>query len=258
MSIRNGLAPGEGLGVIVPTYNEDESIASLIGQIRRDLPSARIVVVDDSPGPETAQAVRGLADPGTELIKRETKGGRGSAVIAGLRHLLGSDCGRFLEMDADFSHPPQQISELVRLAEERNADLVIASRYLRDSQISNWPLSRRVFSRLSNFLARSLLAVPVRDYTNGFRCYSRRAAELIVSTCGQRGSGFIALSEILVSIYYRGMQVVETPTHFINRVRGQSSLNRREIANALQGLFKIYGLKRELSAQRAADARASL
>jgi dolichol-phosphate mannosyltransferase len=161
-------------------------------------------------------------------------------------------------MDADFSHPPQQIPELVRFAEERDADLVIASRYLPESRISNWPLSRRIFSRLSNFLARRVLSVPVRDYTNGFRCYSRRATELIVATCGSRGSGFIALSEILVSIYYRGMRVVETPTHFVNRVRGQSSLNRREIANALHGLFKIYGLKRELSLHRSIDARATL
>src|SRR5436190_15212457 len=113
MSDRNGTtgSPRGPLGVIIPTYNEGESIAALLRRIRQDLPQARIVVVDDSPGPETAQAVRGLADPGVELVQRGTKGGRGSAAIDGLRHLLAAGCGRFVEMDADFSHPPEQIPE---------------------------------------------------------------------------------------------------------------------------------------------------
>jgi hypothetical protein len=87
----------------------------------------------------------------------------------------------------------------------------------------------------------------VSDYTNGYRLYSRRAAEIVHAHCGRLGRGFIPLSEILVQLYYRGLKVGETPTTFTNRVRGESSLNRREIVDALVGLVRITRLKRELA-----------
>jgi dolichol-phosphate mannosyltransferase len=240
----------QDVGIVIPTYNEGESIAGLITRIRQIAPGAAIAVVDDSPGLETANAVRGLSDPSIELIKRTSKGGRGSAVIEGLRLLHSPDgkqkCDRFLEMDADFSHPPEQIPEILQTAQSSGADLLIASRYMPGSSIKHWSLSRRMFSCLSNRLAKTVLEVPVSDYTNGYRFYSKKAVELIIGRCGQRGSGFIALSEILVTVYYNGLRVHEIPTHFVNRVRGQSSLNHKEILNAVNGLLKVYGLKRRL------------
>ena len=234
-------------GVVIPSYNEEDSIAQLIAEIRRAMPGAEVVVVDDSPNERTAKAVSGLSrEPWFQLIRRKTKGGRGTAVIEGISFLLSRGMDRIVEMDADFSHPPAQIPELVSQAEKESLDLLIASRYLPSSQIRNWPLSRRLFSFFSNKLARAVLSVPICDYTNGFRCYSRRAAEQIVETCGRLGTGFIALSEILVNLYYRSYRVGETPTTFVNRVRGESSLNSNEIRNAMKGLFRIHGLKKEL------------
>lgn len=234
------------VGVVIPAYNESENIAALVGAVIHELPDARVVVVDDSADDKTAQAVASVQLPNISIIHRQKKDGRGSAVIEGIRQCLAAGCETIIEMDADFSHPPEQLPALVRGLHDRGLDMLVASRYIAGSEIKNWPLSRRIFSRTANLVAKTLLRVPVADYTNGYRAYSRRAAEVIAAHCGKLGKGFIPLSEILTNVYYRGLTVGETPTHFVNRVRGESSLNGTEIKNALVGVFKIYGLKRRL------------
>jgi dolichol-phosphate mannosyltransferase len=238
------------IGVTIPSYNEAESIPSLLISIRECLPDSIIAVIDDSPNLETVKVIQKLNLPNVEVQHRETKGGRGSAILVGIDLLLKKGCDKIIEMDADFSHHPQELSAIIKRSNESQIDLLIASRYLPESQIVNWPLSRRIFSKSSNLLARTLLQVPIHDYTNGYRCYSRLGAEHIVKTCGKYGKGFIALSEILVNLYYSKYKVDEIPTKFVNRVRGESSVNIVEIKNALTGLFKIYGLKRKLIAER--------
>lgn len=234
------------VGVVIPAYNEHECIGKLVIEVKRFVPDSQIVVVDDSPNEATADALKELLSDSVHLIRRQSKGGRGTAVIEGVKFLMGRDVEAVVEMDADFSHPPAQIPELVKKSQEEGLDLLIASRYLPTSQIKNWPIKRHVFSFFSNKLARAVLSVPICDYTNGFRVYSRRAALLVGDTCGKLGTGFIALSETLVHLYYRGYRVKEVPTVFVNRVRGESSLNSTEIKNALSGLVRIHGLKREL------------
>ena len=243
------------IGIVIPAYNESDNIAPLIQEIMRYMPGALVVVVDDSPDVLTKVAVETLCLPHVQVVHRPEKGGRGSAVIEGVRWLRRKECEIIVEMDADFSHPPKQIPELVDYFQKKKLDLLIAARYLPESRIENWPFSRRIFSKCSNWLTRRLLQVPVSDYTNGFRVYSRSASEIIVAHCGQRGTGFIPLSEILVSIYYRGLRVGEVPTVFVNRVRGESSLNFREIKNAFFGLWMIYALKRQLQQKRIVVAR---
>lgn len=234
------------IGITIPSYNEAESISSLLTSIREFVPDSLIAIVDDSPTLDTVNVVQKLNLPNVEIHHRESKGGRGSAVLLGIDLLLKKGCDKIIEMDADFSHHPQELPAIIQRSNEKKADLLIASRYLPESQIVNWPLSRRLFSKSSNFLARFLLQVPIHDYTNGYRCYSRQGAEHIVKTCGKYGKGFIALSEILVNLYYSNFKVDEIPTKFVNRVRGESSVNITEIKNALMGLFRIYGLKRKL------------
>ncbi len=235
------------LGIVIPTYLEGKNITKLISAILAVEPTCSIVIVDDSPDNETVDAVRLLNLSQVKAIHRKEKGGRGSAVIEGIGFLLSTGSQWIIEMDADFSHPPSQLPSLLEAAKSRKLDLLIASRYLPLSKIENWPLSRRIFSKLSNFLARTLLQVPVSDYTNGYRVYSKTGATLVVETCGRLGKGFISLSEILVNIYYRGLRVGEVPTIFTNRIRGQSSLNAKEITNAFLGLFKIMKLKLKLN-----------
>jgi len=166
------------------------------------------------------------------------------------------------EMDADISHPPEQLPYLLEEARTEESDLLIASRYLPTSKIHNWPVSRRIFSRCANLLARFVLRIPITDYTNGFRVYSRRAAELVIETSGRYGDGFIALSETLVNLHYRGYKICERSTIFSNRLRGESSVTYKELARALLGLIKIFGLKLKLDGlpelKRNADWRVAI
>lgn len=242
-------AEEEQVGVVIPAYKEQDNIGALVRRIREQLPTARIVVVDDSPDLATVRAVEEakatLPEAGlVEAVHREGKGGRGSAMLDGMSRLRDAGCRRIIEMDADFSHPPEEIPGHLAAAREAGLDLLIASRYVPGSRIENWPLTRRVFSRSANLVARLLLRVPVRDYTNGFRFYSDRAAEEVCRSCGSLGRGFIALSEILVKLDLAGCRVGERPTRFVNRARGESSVTPQELRWALAGLWHIFVYQR--------------
>lgn len=239
------------LGIVIPTYRESDNIAQLIMELRQVIPGCKVIVVDDSPDQLTMEAVQNLGDVKTTAIHRVRKAGRGSAVLTGLAMHVETGADRIVEMDADFSHPPSEIPDLLETMEATGVDMLIASRYLPESHISNWPLARRLFSRYSNWFARTLLRIPVRDYTNGFRVYRHEAARTVVDTCGRIGTGFIPLSETLVNLYYRGFTVGEKPTLFVNRSRGESSLSLGEITNALFGLIRIWRLRQDLVRNRA-------
>ena len=126
-------------------------------------------------------------------------------------------------------------------------DILISSRYLKESKISNWSLSRRIFSLMANFLAKLLLNLGVSDYTNGFRIYSRKSVELITKKCGNIGDGFIVLSEILLIIKIFNLKISEVPSIFVNRKRGESSVNFKLIIQSFLGLIKLYFIKKNLN-----------
>lgn len=234
------------VGVVIPAYKEKDNLVRLCDAIINNIANSTILIVDDSPDLESLKIIKGQAYNQVNIIHRDMKGGRGSAVILGLSTLIKSKLDYYIEMDADFSHPPEQLNEIINFAKNKNLDLLIASRYMKSSKILNWPLSRRLFSKFSNFVAKLLLQVPVSDYTNGYRLYSHKAAVEIVQSCGQRGAGFIALSEILVCLYYKKFRVGEVSTVFVNRVRGESSLSKTEVFNAVTGLVKIFRYKLRL------------
>src|SRR3989344_7720766 len=149
------------IGIAIPAYNESDNIAPLIQEVTRYLPGALIVVVDDSPDARTKVAVETLNLPHVQVVHRTKKGGRGSAVIEGVRWLRHKNCEIIVEMDADFSPPPKQVPELVDYLQEKKLDFLIAGRYLPASRIANWPLARRIFSKCSNWLTRRMLQVPI-------------------------------------------------------------------------------------------------
>jgi dolichol-phosphate mannosyltransferase len=236
-------------GIVIPTYNEQDGIAQLLQDLRTYNPEAAIIVVDDSKGTATVDAARAANVSNVVITHRKTKGGRGTAVVDGIKHMLAQGIEYVVEMDADFSHPPKQIPDLIAEARKRSLDVLIASRYTTGGKIENWPLTRRMLSKATNLVATTLLRVPVKDYTSGFRVYSRRAAEILAEHGGKKATGFIALSEFLVALYYRGFNVGETPTVFTNRIRGESSMDLTEMRNAFNGMIQIYGLARELKGQ---------
>ena len=148
-------------------------------------------------------------------------------------------------MDADFSHDPAELKRNINFFFNNSLDLLIGSRYLKRSKIINWSLGRRTFSFLANFLARNLLQIPITDFTNGFRIYSRKSAQKIVNDCGKIGDGFIVLSEILVVLYLNDFKINEIHSNFVNRARGESSVGFKLILQSFIGLIKIYLKKRK-------------
>ena len=127
------------------------------------------------------------------------------------------------------SHDPNELIKNISYFKKNKLDLLVASRYLKKSRIINWPISRRIFSFLSNYLIGLLLNLPITDYTNGYRIYSKRAVKKTINNCGKIGDGFIILSEILLVLYISKYKINEVPSVLVNRVRGESSVNLKLI-----------------------------
>ena len=151
-------------------------------------------------------------------------------------------------MDADFSHKPEELKKNLKTFKINKLDLLVSSRYLKNSKIYNWSIQRRIFSLLANLLAKILLNVGVSDYTNGYRMYSKKALNIVISKCGNIGDGFIVLSEILLQLKMNNLKISDTPSIFVNRKRGESSVNLKLIIQSLFGLIKLYFIKNKFLA----------
>ncbi len=233
------------ISIIIPTFNEKENIRRLIKNIKKVVPKAYIVIVDDSIDDEIGKIVKKNKYLNVNYYHRKNAKGRGSAVLFGLRKNFSKDKKRiFIEMDADFSHRPIELKKNIKLFKKENYDLLISSRYLKKSKIINWPISRKIFSKLSNILAQLVLRVNVSDYTNGFRIYSSNAVNIILKKCGKIGDGFIILSEFLLALNINKLRIGETNTIFVNRIRGESSVNFKLIVNSFVGLIKLFVIKK--------------
>ena len=237
----------KSIGIVIPAYNERENILKLIKKIRRNL-NCIIIIIDDSVDLNTQKILRKSKIRNIKYYNRGKKSGRGSAVLFGFKKLLkikkNTDC--LIEMDADLSHSPSELKRNISFFYKNSLDLLIGSRYLQGSKIINWPLSRRILSKFSNKLAKTLLKVPVNDYTNGYRFYSKSAAKTIISKCNKTGGGFIILSEIILILWKKNFKISEIKSIFRNRVRGESSVNLKLIIESFFGLVKLYLLKKSL------------
>ena len=230
------------IGIIIPTFREKENILKLSKKLIRLHPNCKIFIVDDTKEYNLEKYF--VNKKKIIYIYRKNKKGRGSAVIEGFKKAFSiKKIKIFVEMDADFSHKPEELKNNIIKFKKMNLDLLIASRYLKNSKIYNWSIQRRVFSFLANFLAKILLNVGVSDYTNGYRIYSRRALKVVISKCGKIGDGFIVLSEFLLQLKLHNFKISETSSIFINRTRGESSVNLRLILQSLFGLLKLYLVK---------------
>lgn len=227
------------ISIIVPAYNESSNIKKLLKEIRLNI-KAQIIIVDDSNNNLTKNLLK-KEKMKIIYIKRMKKLGRGSAVLEGFKRALkNKNMKIFVEMDADLSHPPAELRRNIDYFKKKNLDLLIGSRYLKKSEIVNWPISRRIFSRLANYLAKFLLRIPCSDYTNGYRIYSKNAAKKVSEKCGKIGDGFIMLSEILLVLHKNNFKIGEIETKFINRLKGESSTNIKLIIASLKGLIKLF------------------
>jgi len=230
----------KNIGIVIPAFNEENNLVKLIKKIKSKFKDSLIIIVDDSHHKKAWRLIK-KSKLGVYYIHRGKKLGRGSAVIFGLKKLIKNKKIKvFIEMDADFSHDPDELSRNINFFNKNSLDLLIGSRYLKKSKIINWSLSRRIFSTLANYLARRLLKIPIYDYTNGYRIYSKKSVKKIIKKCGKIGGGFIVLSEILVELYINNLKIQEIESIFIDRKRGESSVNLKLILACLFGLIKLY------------------
>lgn len=233
--------------VIIPTYNESQNIESLVNNILNLKSDIEIIIVDDNSPDGTGKIADGLASdsPYVYVVHRHGKGGRGSACIAGFKYALTLNVDYILEMDADFSHDPKAIPQFLEKA--RDFDVVIGSRYLKESRIIDWGPYRLIFSHFANLYARFLLRIPITDYTNGYRCY-RKEALSNVDFDRINATGYIVLSEMAYQLYQRRAKFTEIPITFVNRRRGLSNLTLKETIRAFKGVTclrwrKLWGKK---------------
>ena len=198
----------KSIGIVIPAYNERENILKLIRKIRNSL-NCIIIIVDDSADLSTQKILKKNKIKNVRYYNRGKKSGRGSAVLFGFKKLLKikKNINCLIEMDADLSHSPSELKRNISYFYNNSLDLLIGSRYLQDSKIINWPLSRRILSKFSNMLAKTLLEVPVNDYTNGYRFYSKSAAKTIISKCKKTGGGFSILSEIILILWKMNFKI---------------------------------------------------
>lgn len=228
--------------VCIPTYKEVENIDEVLRRTRAALPDADILVIDDNSGDGTAERAEVLAAElgGIEVLRRPGKAGLGAAYRAGFA--IGRSRGYEIlcEMDADLSHQPEQLPQLVE-AVRNGADLAIGSRYVPGGAVPNWPASRLALSRWGNRYARSALRIPVNDATAGFRAF-RADALARIDHPSTTGEGYLVQIETAYLISRAGGKVVELPITFTDRVRGTSKMSSRIVVEAMAKVT-VWGIR---------------
>jgi len=227
--------------VVIPTYNERENLAWIVGRVRSSVPSVDVMVVDDG-SPDGTGAVAdelAAADPQVCVVHRTEKAGLGAAYLHGFRVALAAGYDVVGEMDADGSHQPEQLPLL--LAALDDADLVIGSRWVRGGSVVNWPLSRKVLSVGGNIYARLLLGIPLRDVTAGYRLFRRSTLERI-DLGSVESAGYIFQTDLAFRTLRAGLRVVEVPIEFVERVRGESKMSRDVATESLRRIT-TWGLR---------------
>jgi len=230
--------------VVLPTYDERQTIESVLRALRSLPDPVDVLVVDDGSPDGTGDVVRSMAqnDPGVRLIERRAKQGLASAYLLGFRQALEDGYDVVAEMDADLSHDPQQLPSL--LAALGRADLVIGSRYVPGGSVTNWSRSRLLLSRAGNVYARLTLGLPAGDLTSGFRVYRRRTLERIL-TRPVRSDGYAFQIELTLRTWLLGATIAQVPITFRERQHGRSKISRGVVAEALW-LTTVWGLRLRL------------
>ena len=226
-------APDTRVLVVIPTYNEIENIDEVLRRTRRALPDATVLVVDDNSPDGTADRVVALQRPlgDLEVLRREGKQGLGAAYRAGFQAGLAEGYDILIEMDADLSHDPAALPDLVR-AIANGADLAIGSRYVPGGSIPDWAPTRRAISKIGNTYARAMLRLPVRDATSGFRAYRADVLrDIDLDHVQADGYGFQV--EMAYQVHTMGGHITEVPIEFRDRTLGRSKMSMRIVVEAL-------------------------
>ena len=236
-------APSEALGpvlVIIPTYNESENITRILSRTRKAVPDAHILVADDNSPDGTGKLADEIAvsDGHVHVMHRLGKEGLGAAYMAGFEWGLNEGYEVLVQMDADGSHQPEQLPELLNALTD--ADLVLGSRWVKGGEVLNWPKSREILSRGGNLWTRIALGIPLRDATGGFRAF-RRKTLLGLGLDNVASAGYCFQVDLAWRALKAGFKVVEVPITFIEREYGDSKMSQKIVVEAL-ALTTMWGI----------------
>lgn len=227
--------------VIIPTYNEKENIEAIVRKVFSLPVDFHILVIDDGSPDGTADIVKGLRAEFPEqlhLLERSGKQGLGTAYLTGFRWSLNNGYDYVFEMDADFSHNPDDLLRLYSACAEHGADVAVGSRYCHGVSVVDWPMGRIIMSYYASAYVRGVLNMKVYDTTAGFVCYSRKVLETIdLDAIQMKGYGFQI--EMKYTAHKLGFQIKEVPIIFTNRQLGTSKMSSGIFGEAFWGVIKL-------------------
>ncbi len=230
--------------VVVPTYNEIESLEALVGRLRQAVPAADVLIVDDASPDGTGDLADRLAagDPQVQVLHRERKHGLGRAYLAGFDRALAEDRDFVVEIDADGSHDPVALPPMLQVAEQARADLVLGSRWVPGGTVLNWPWLRRAISRTGNRYAKAVLRSRIHDLTSGYRVFRVDALRRL-QLADVSSQGYCFQVELAWRLERAACKVVEHPIDFVERANGRSKMHLGIVLEALLRVT-VWGLRK--------------
>ncbi len=225
--------------VVTPTYNESENIESFMQKVLAQNPDVEMLIVDDNSPDGTGNIVENISQQNSRihLLRRPKKMGLGTAYVEGFKFAIVNSFDYVFEMDADFSHNPDEIPRFLEKA--KTYDLVIGSRYTNGVRVVNWPIRRLILSYAANLYTRVITGMPVKDATGGFKCFRRQVLEAI-DLDKVRSNGYAFQIEMNFKAWSKGFNVCEHPIIFSDRRNGVSKMSK---AIVYEAVFMVWKLK---------------
>lgn len=227
--------------VIIPTYNEKENIGKMIRTVMHLPHPFHLLIIDDNSKDGTAEIVKNLQEEFSGRLFMEQRAGKlglGTAYIHGFQWALKKQYNFIFEMDADFSHNPDDLVRLYRACAEEGADLSIGSRYITGVNVVNWPMGRVMMSYFASMYVRIVTGMPIRDTTAGFKCYQRKVLETI-DLNKIKFTGYAFQIEMKFAAWKLGFKLKEVPIIFTDRSEGQSKMSGSIFSEAIFGVLAM-------------------
>ena len=229
--------------VIIPTYNEKENIEAIINAVMHLPLEFHVLIIDDGSPDGTAEIVRRMMGEAAyqgkvHMVERQGKQGLGTAYICGFKWAIEHEYGYIFEMDADFSHNPNDLMKLYDACANEGADVAIGSRYVSGVNVVNWPMGRVLMSYFASAYVRTVLGIDIRDTTAGFVCYKREVLQTI-ELDKIRFKGYAFQIEMKFTAHMCGFRIAEVPIIFVNRVLGTSKMSGGIFSEALLGVIRL-------------------
>ena len=227
--------------VIIPTFNEHENIEDIILSVVKLKGSFELLIIDDSSPDGTAEIVKKLQEKypnKVHLIERVGKSGLGTAYIEGFEYAINQHYDYIFEMDADFSHNPEDLIKLFNACDKEGYDMAIGSRYIQGVNVVNWPIGRVLMSYFASIYVRVITGMPIMDTTAGFKCYSRRVLEAI-DPDKIHFIGYAFQIEMKFNAWKHGFKITEVPIVFTERAKGTSKMSKGIFKEAVFGVIEM-------------------